>query len=75
MRAQANPLALTDYADQVLALAAQEAHRFDGTAIGTEHLLLGLVLVGKGRAAAVLFGEGVTVDGIRSEIIKAKKAA
>lgn len=74
-RAQASPLALTERADQVLALAAQEAHRFDKTLVGTEHLLLGLVLVGKGTAAVVLFGEGVTVDGIRSEIIKAKKAA
>lgn len=69
------PLALTDRAGSVLALAAQEAHRFDEAAAGTEHLLLGLVLVGKGEAAAVLFGEGVTVDGIRAEIIKAKRAA
>lgn len=74
-KAKAGPLALTDRAEQVLALAAQEAHRFDKTLVGTEHLLLGLVLVGKGTAAVVLFGEGVTVDGIRSEIIKAKKAA
>ena len=75
LRVQAEPLALTDRADQVLALAAQEAHRFDKAVIGTEHLLLGLVLVGKGKAASVLFGEGITVDGIRDQIIKAKKAA
>ena len=74
-KAKAGPLALTDRAEQVLALAAQEAHRFDKACVGTEHLLLGLVLVGKGRAASVLFAEGVTVDGIRSEIMRAKKAA
>lgn len=74
-KTKAGPVALTDRAEQVLALAAQEAHRFDRACVGTEHLLLGLVLVGKGKAAAVLFGEGVTVDGIRDQIIKAKKAA
>jgi len=72
---RAGPLALTDRSHQVLVLAAQEAHRFDRACIGTEHLLLGLVLMGKGEAAAVLFAEGVTVDGIRDEIIRAKKAA
>lgn len=75
IRAGDEPLALTDRARQVLVLAAQEAHRFDRACIGTEHLLLGLVLMGKGEAAAVLFAEGVTVDGIRAEIIRAKKAA
>lgn len=75
LQTKAGPLALTDRANQVLALAAQEAHRFDKASVGTEHLLLGLVLVGKGKAAAVLLGEGVTVDGIRDQIIKAKKAA
>jgi len=75
LRTKTKRLALTAHADQVLALAAHEAHRFDKVSVGTEHLLLGLVLMGKGKAAAVLFGEGVTVDGIRNEIIKAKKAA
>ena len=67
--------ALTEGAQQVFTLASQEAHRFDRAFIGTEHLLLGLVLVGKGKAAAVLFGEGVTVDGIRNEILKSKRPA
>jgi len=74
LRTKAKPLALTDRAEQALALAAGEAHRFGKASIGSEHLLLGLVLVGKGKAASVLFGEGITVDGIREEIIKAKKA-
>ncbi len=71
-QAPTNPLGLTDCADQVLVLAAQEAHRFDKACVGTEHLLLGLVLVGKGKAAEVLFREGVSVDQIREEIIKAR---
>ena len=73
MGAKATSLRLTDRAHQVLDCAAGEAHRFDQASIGTEHLLLGLVLIGKGEAAATLFGEGVTVDSIREEIMKAKR--
>ena len=68
------PLALTDRAQQVIDLAAQEAHRFDRVAIGTEHLMLGLMLMGRGPAAAVLFGEGITVERVRDEIIYAKNS-
>ena len=65
--------ALTDRACQVFGLAAQEAHRFGKEAVGTEHLLLGLVLVGRGPAADALFGAGVTVDGVRGEILRAAR--
>ena len=75
LRTKTEPQVLTDRAGQVLILAAQEARRFDKTCVGTEHLLLGLVLMGKGKAAAVLFAEGITVEKIRDQIIKAKKAA
>ena len=64
---------LTKRASQVMSLADQEAHRFEKTAVGTEHLLLGLVLIGKGKAASVLFAEGVTGDRIRNEILKRKQ--
>ena len=67
-------LPLTERAHQVLALASHEAHRFDTRYVATEHLLLGLLLAGKGKAASVLFGEGVTVAGIHAEIIKSKNA-
>ncbi len=73
LKREDKPLALTDRAQRVIDLAALEAHRFDKAAIGTEHLLLGLVLMGTGPAAAVLFGEGVTVERIRDEIIRAGK--
>ena len=68
-------LVLTERARQVIVLAGQEAHRFDQSTIGTEHLLLGLVLMGKGKAASLLFQEGVTVDAIRWEILKTRRAA
>ena len=69
-RPQTAPPVFTDRARSVIALAAQEAHRFDRTSIGTEHLLLGLLLVGRGTATYVLFQEGATVEQIRSEIMK-----
>ncbi len=62
-------LGLTPRAGQVLAMAEIEAHRFGKTFIGTEHLLLGLLLVGTGPAASALFQSGLTVDALRREII------
>ncbi len=64
---------LTERAQQVFTLAAQEAHRFDRDAVGTDHLLLGLLLAGTGDAASALFREGATVDNVRSEIIKDRR--
>ena len=63
-------LPLTDRARQALVLAGQEAHRFDKTSVGTDHLLLGLLLMGTGAAAASLFHEGLTVEEIRHEVLK-----
>ncbi len=67
------PLPLTDRARQALLLAAQEAHRFDRASVGTDHLLLGLVLMGTGAAAAALFREGLTVEEVRGEVLKSRK--
>ena len=44
----------TDRARKVMALANQEAQRFNHEYIGTEHILLGLVKEGQGVAANVL---------------------
>ncbi len=65
---------LTDRARQVFPLAAQEARRFGKSSVGTDHLLLGLVLMGFGAAASVLLQQGVTVDALRAEILKAREA-
>jgi len=44
----------TDRVRKVMALANQEAQRFNHEYIGTEHLLLGLVKEGSGVGATVL---------------------
>ena len=44
----------TDRARKVMALANQEAQRFNHEYIGTEHILLGLVKEGSGVGANVL---------------------
>ena len=66
-------LPLTHRARRVLVMAEMEAHRFGKTFIGTEHLLLGLLLIGTGPAASALFEAGLTVDGVRREVIVAGK--
>ncbi len=68
------PAAFTPRARQALAMAEMEAHRFSKTFVGTEHLLLGLLLTGTGPAASALFASGMTVDGIRREVIAAGKS-
>lgn len=52
----------------VLALAQEEAQRFQHNYIGTEHLLLGLVREGEGVAAKVLINLGVDVDKVRKAV-------
>ncbi len=61
---------LTDRARQAIDSAAQEARRFDSACIGTEHLLLGLVLKGMGPAAHALSARGVTPDRVRQAILQ-----
>lgn len=60
--------ALSERAGKVLYFAQQEAKRFNQPSIGTEHLLLGLVLEGGGVAALVLQNLGVDLDKIRSVV-------
>jgi ATP-dependent Clp protease ATP-binding subunit ClpC len=55
-------------ARQVLALAQEEAQRFNHNYIGTEHLLLGLVREGEGVAAKVLNNLGVELNKVRNAI-------
>ena len=59
-----------DRAKRVLALAQDEAVRFNHNYIGTEHLLLGLVREGEGIAAGVLESLGVNLDKVRHEVIR-----
>src|ERR1700687_1908646 len=57
-----------DRAKSVLALAQEEAIRFNHHYIGTEHLLLGLVREGEGVAARVLDSLGVELSKVRTAV-------
>src|SRR5207302_801783 len=58
-----------DRAKRVLALAQDEAIRFNHNYIGTEHLLLGLVREGEGIASGVLESLGVSLEKVRHQVI------
>ncbi len=55
-------------AQQVLALAREEALSFQHQFIGTEHLLLGLLREGEGLAALALAQLGVAIDPARAAV-------
>src|SRR5437867_5692837 len=57
-----------DRAKRVLALAQDEAIRFNHNYIGTEHLLLGLVREGEGVAAQVLTALRVDLAKVRTAL-------
>ena len=60
----------TPMAQQVLTLAREEAQRLNHNFIGTEHLLLGLVKLGKGVAEKVLMSMGITPEEVGREVEK-----
>jgi hypothetical protein len=55
---------------KVLALAAKTAKALNHTYVGTEHLLLGLLVEGDGVAARVLTSLNVDAEKVRIEILK-----
>jgi hypothetical protein len=61
---------LTPRAKRVIELAIEEARRLGHDYVGTEHLLLGLILEGEGIAAGVLASLGVNLDKVRREVIR-----
>jgi ATP-dependent Clp protease ATP-binding subunit ClpC len=64
----------TDRARKVMALANQEAQRFNHEYIGTEHILLGLVKEGSGVGATVLKNLDVDLKKLRLEVEKLVKS-
>lgn len=60
----------TDRARKVMALANQEAQRFNHEYIGTEHILLGIIKEGSGVGANVLKNLGVDLRRVRVEVEK-----
>ena len=63
----------TERARKVMALANQEAQRFNHEYIGTEHILLGLVKEGSGVGANVLKNLDVDLRKVRLEVEKLVK--
>ena len=57
-----------DRAKRVLALAQDEAIRFNHNYIGAEHLLLGLVREGEGTAARVMDSLGIQLSTLRKKV-------
>src|SRR5499427_11011362 len=64
----------TDRARKVMALANQEAQRFNHEYIGTEHILLGLVKEGSGVGANVLKNLDIDLRKVRLEVEKLVKS-
>ncbi|MHC5076048.1 MAG: ATP-dependent Clp protease ATP-binding subunit, partial [Planctomycetota bacterium] len=64
----------TDRARKVMALANQEAQKFNHEYIGTEHILLGLVKEGSGVGATVLKNLDIDIKKLRLEIEKLVKS-
>src|SRR3569623_395158 len=64
----------TDRARKVMALANQEAQRFNHEYIGTEHIQLGLVKEGSGVGANVLKNLDVDLRKVRMEVEKLVKS-
>jgi ATP-dependent Clp protease ATP-binding subunit ClpC len=63
-------LPFTPRAKEVFKLARNDAKLLNHTYIGTEHLLLGILLEGKGVAAMVLKNLKVNIEQTRKEILK-----
>lgn len=69
----ANPEGLSNFtprAQQALALARKEADRLNHNFVGTEHLLLGMIVLGQGTAVNVLKTMGLDLETVRTEVKK-----
>ncbi len=64
----------TDRSRKIMALANQEAQRFNSEHIGTEHILLGLLKEGSGRGANALKNFGIDLRQVRLEVEKLVKS-
>jgi ATP-dependent Clp protease ATP-binding subunit ClpC len=63
-------LPYTSRAKKVLELSMMEARELRHSYVGTEHLLLGLMREERGIAAQVLTSTGLTITGVRGEVIR-----
>lgn len=58
----------TERAQQVILLAQEEAKRLKHTQVGTEHILLGLLMEGQGVSAKVLTSLNISIENIKKEV-------
>lgn len=58
----------TERAHKVLKLAQRESQNMGHSTVGTEHLLLGLLIEGEGIGAKALFNLGLDLDKVRKEV-------
>jgi ATP-dependent Clp protease ATP-binding subunit ClpA len=58
----------TDRARRVLVLAQEEARLLKHNFIGTEHILLGLMHEGEGKAAKALESLGISLEAVRAKV-------
>ena len=63
---------LTAEARSAVALAEEECLHMEAMAVGTEHLLVGLLRQGRGRAASALAQAGVELERVRAEVGRAR---
>lgn len=62
------PIVITARMQKLIGISFSEAQRMGENWIGTEHLLLGLLVEREGIAAQVLRELGVTAEAVRSEV-------
>lgn len=58
----------TSRVKKVIEISFEEARRMGHNSVGTEHLLLGLLIEGEGIAAHVLVDLGITLEKVRPEV-------
>lgn len=63
-------VSFTPRVKKVLELANEEAHRQEVNYIGTEHLLLGLIMEGEGIAARILANLNVSPERVWKQVVK-----
>jgi len=64
----------TSRVKRVIEMAFEEALRQGSSHVGTDHMLLALLMEGKGIGAQVLAERGVTVDKVRAEVDRLQAA-
>ena len=60
-------------AQQVLSPARREAERLRHNFVGSEHLLLGMIALGRDTAFDVLYNLGLNLDVVRAEVEKGQR--